>query len=217
MMVSNSMNKLKHCGSLLVCIHTWKWLSNSELVLSNIPREDQATEIELEGSYLYRAKALGVLWLAKEDVFVFHFKPTDTEFVYMKRTILKKVASLFDPLGFFAPYLIRAKILLQKVWASGTDWDEPLDPDLQSEACQWFSELTDCKQIHVPRCFCHHDCCKLTSTELHAFSDASADAYATVASARCSLHMKVKLCHETSSVQRQKLHHWNLSAFLVLN
>lgn len=96
--------------------------------------------------------------------------------------------------------------MLQKVWASGTDWDEPLNPDLQSEACQWFSELTDCKQIRVPRCFCHHDCCKLTSTELHAFSDASADAYATVASARCSLHMKVKLCHETSSVQRQKLH-----------
>jgi len=109
-------------------------------------------------------------------------------------------------------YIVRAKILLQKVWASGADWGEPFNSDLQSEACQWFSELMDCEQIRVPRCLCHRDCSELTSTELHVFSDASADAYGAVAYARCTYDSET-----LSSVGRQKSHLWNRSVFLVWN
>ena len=99
----------------LAGMHTRKWLSNSKIVLNNISREDQATKIELDGSHLYGTKTLGVLWLTKEDVFVFRFKSPDSNFVFTKQTVVKKVASLFDLLGFLAPCIVRAKILLQKV------------------------------------------------------------------------------------------------------
>lgn len=33
---------------------------------------------------------------------------------------------LFDPIGFLALHVIRAKILLQEMWASGFDWHDLL-------------------------------------------------------------------------------------------
>ena len=33
--------------------------------------------------------------------------------LYTKRNSLMKIASLFDPIGFLAPYTVRAKMLLQ--------------------------------------------------------------------------------------------------------
>jgi len=104
-----------------------KWLSNSEVVLSHIPAEEQATEMKIEETELHGAKTLGILWLARDHVFTFHFKPVDDDFVYTKRNVLKKVVSLFDPLGFLSPYIIRVKILLQMMWSCGLDWDEQLD------------------------------------------------------------------------------------------
>ena len=104
-----------------------KWLPNSEVVLSHIPAEDQATEMKIEETELHGAKTLGILLLARDDVFTFHFKPVDDDFVYTKRNVLTKVALLFDPLGFLLPYTIRAKILLQMMWSCGLDWDEQLD------------------------------------------------------------------------------------------
>ena len=82
-------------------MYTRKWLSNSENVLNKIPMDDRATEIEIEGTDLHGAKTLGILWLAREDVFTFQFKPFSDSFTYTKRNVLKKIASLFDPLGFY--------------------------------------------------------------------------------------------------------------------
>lgn len=174
---------------------TRKWLSNSEEVLCNIPCEDQATEVEIDGGQLYGTKTLGVLWLAQQDVFTFRFKPPKSDFVYTKRTVLQKVAALFDPLGFLAPYIIRAKILLQKLWASGADWDDPLGAELRAEACQWFTELADIERIYVPRCLRLCNAAELISSELHVFADASGDAYGTVAYVRCTYKTGEISCH----------------------
>lgn len=100
---------------------TRKWLSNSEAVLCNIPFEDRAAEAEIDGGQLYGSKTLGVLWLSQSDMFTFRFNPVVTDAVFTKRIFLQKVARLFDPLGFLAPYVVRAKILLQKVWTSGVN------------------------------------------------------------------------------------------------
>ena len=165
-------------------MHARKWLSNSDEVLKNVPPEDQVTEMEIEGDHMYGAKTLGVIWLAHEDVFTFRFKPVEDGFVCSKRNVLKKVASLFDPLGFLAPYIVRAKILLQKMWSCGLDWDQPLDFELKAEVMEWFSELVDISRIQVPRCIRLQNE-TLLSMSLHVFADASTDAYAAVAYARC--------------------------------
>ena len=97
---------------------------------------------------MYGTKTLGVLWLAEQDVFTFRFKAAETDVVFTKRTFLQKVAKVFDPLGFLAPYVVR--VLLQKVWASGTEWDEQLNTELHEQACHWFAELSTV--AHVLRC-----------------------------------------------------------------
>ena len=54
-----------------------------------------------------------------------------------KRGILSAASSVFDPLGFAAPYVIRGKLIIQEMmdqlWRGQIDWDEELpDEILQS-------------------------------------------------------------------------------------
>ena len=104
--------------------------------------------------------------------------PPDEKLQLTKRNFLRKIAMLFDPTGFLAPYVIRAKILLQEMWISGLDWDDPLDPSQARQAKKWFEELTELSDVRVPRCL------QLTShvetVTLHTFTDASRDAYGAV-------------------------------------
>ena len=107
-------------------MHARKWLSNSKQVLEKIPEEDRAAEVDLDKGSLPSVKTLGVLWLAKEDVFTYKVNPPKDDYPLTKRNFLCKVAMLFDPMGFLAPSVIRAKILLQEMWTSKLDWDDPL-------------------------------------------------------------------------------------------
>ena len=82
-------------------MHARKWLSNSEVVLKKIPSGDRALEVDLDKGNLPSLKTLGVLWLAKEDIFTFKAGAPDEHFQFTKRNFLKKIATLFDPMGFF--------------------------------------------------------------------------------------------------------------------
>ena len=80
----------------------------------------------------------GVWWLASQDVFVFKEKAPDEKMLYTKRNYLRKIATLFDPIGLLAPFTIRAKILLQEMWTSGVEWDDELTEPIVSDARTWF-------------------------------------------------------------------------------
>ena len=64
---------------------------------------------------------------------------TEQEYEWTKRNFLSKIATLFDPLGLLAPFLIRAKMLMQEVWIHGLDWDEKLSQELSSKVTKWFN------------------------------------------------------------------------------
>ena len=106
-----------------VGMHTHKWLSNSSAVMDKIPIQDKAFKLENSS---FSAKTLGVLWKAAEDNFTFNSKEIDQISKFTKREFLKRIATLFDPLGFLSPYTVRAKILMQEIWLAGIDWDDPL-------------------------------------------------------------------------------------------
>ena len=160
-----------------------KWLSNSPEVLTVIPQELRAFEIDLNYNALPLTKTLGVLWSAQEDVFSFHVATPVVEDVLTKRSILGRVAAVFDPLGLASPFIVRAKILIQDLWSMGLGWDEPITREISVRVKEWFSELEELKEIKVPRSLREPNVEK--SSSVHTFVDASKDAYGAVSYLRC--------------------------------
>ena len=44
-------------------------------------------------------------------------------------------------MGFLAPFVVQAKLLMQQEWVQAFDWDEPPTDELQEAWTQWFAEL----------------------------------------------------------------------------
>ena len=55
-------------------MHARKWLSNSKVVMEKVPKEDRASQIDVDSAQLASVKALGLLWSATTETFA--FKPT---------------------------------------------------------------------------------------------------------------------------------------------
>lgn len=155
-----------------------KWLSNSTEVLEGIPPQDRAKSVNLETGHFPLIKTLGVQWIASEDNFQFKSPDITCYSEISKRTVLKRIASIFDPIGFAAPYIIRGKILLQNIWISGCDWDEPLDTDLQCKIRDWLDEMPELDSLRLPRCLQFTQDTELST--IHTFVDASTEAYGAV-------------------------------------
>ena len=173
-----------HLSALLskAGMHARKWLSNSSKVLGKIPLEDRKTEVDLDCSQLPCAKNLGVWWRADTDVFTFKEDIPEEDTTYTKM----KIANLFDPIGFLAPYTIRAKMLLQDMWTASIDWDDELTELLSISARAWFDELYQLQQIQVPRCLWYEGTIMMS---LHMFVDASENG--AVVYARCKMETRV--------------------------
>ena len=87
---------------------------------------------------------------------------------------------MFDVLGWFSPTVIKAKILLQKLWVHKIDWDDIVPRDVLEIWRRWRSELQSLSNKCLPRCYFPKGVQKF-STQLHGFCDASEHAYAAVA------------------------------------
>ena len=158
------------------CMTPRKWVSNSTAVLEPISADDQATQIDLSASELTSVKTLGVCWNAQDDVFTFNHQPPDIDNrAITKRYLLSKVVTVFDPLGFLSPFVVRAKMLrvLQECWPAGSGWDEPLPDDIQAKARLWFAEVAELSNVKVQR----YLIASAASVVFHTFCDASTTAY----------------------------------------
>ena len=140
-----------------------KWCSNRTEVLEEIPQEDRAIGVLFEDSELPSVKTLGIHWNASDDVYTFIVKEINLS-LYMKRGLLSRTATLFDPLQFLAPYIIRGKMVLQEAWLRGLEWAK---------------QLPEAPQVKIPHCYRHHEEA-VEDVSLHTFVDASRLAYAAV-------------------------------------
>ena len=159
-------------------MHARKWLSNSSAVLEKIPAEDILGQLTLDQDPLPSVKTLGVLWKAELDQFSFNATQPPEASQVTKRGFLKKIATIFDPLGFLSPFTIRARILLQEMWIAGTEWDQACEEDQAGQACDWFAELSQLTEISVPRCLQLSQ--EIELSRLHVFCDASEHAFGAV-------------------------------------
>ena len=139
-------------------------------------------------------KVLGIAWNNQTDTFSFkvktglmqHTSKEDCSNKHQpsltKREILSRIARIYDPIGFAAAFLIRAKIGMQQLWESGYEWDQ----ELPSEICQkWsdlFIELEQLNELTFPRCLTPESTLGLPM--LCIFSDASRKAFGACAYVR---------------------------------
>ena len=151
-----------------------KWASNSVDVLEHIPKADRLETLTVSDGER-KTKALGITWLAAQDVFTFEltFGPVTT-----KRQLLRTVASVFDPLGFVTPVVVTGRILLQEVWLQGRAWDDRLETEHEERASKWIEELQQLKDLKIRRALLQGE--SQTHIEMHTFVDASAKAYGAV-------------------------------------
>ena len=118
--------------------------------------------------------------MAEKDTFTFLSNNVHDDFNYTKRNFLKKISTLFDPLGLLAPFTIRSKLLMQETWRAGIDWDEKVPGAIEQNMKKWFQELQILNHIKVDRCLRKNEKHIETNISIHSYwmhSDASEVAY----------------------------------------
>ena len=159
-----------------------EWMSNSAEFLNMIPECDKVHDENV--------KVLGVRWNPKGDTLTITAPSMQIlNAVDTKRKLLQAVAMIFDPLGYFSPKIVAAKLLLQKLWINGIDWDEPLS---SQHLCQWKAvaiELEKISPITIPRFIGINEITEETSYYLLCFCDASKVAFSTTIYLRTSNHV----------------------------
>lgn len=138
--VQGGIQLYKELDSLWVIagIQARKWVSNSLEVVAATPEADRATELSITAGQEPVVKTLGVSWNITEDTFTISAANISTELPVTKRNVLRKVATVFDPLGFVGPFVIKAKILLQELWARGYAWDDVIHDEIASRIGSWY-------------------------------------------------------------------------------
>lgn len=144
-----------------------KWSSNLPQLLNNLVTAD----LDDAGDEKSLLKTLGIAYDAVSDEISFPIKSFG-ECPKTKAELLSEISSLFDPIGWIGPVVVKAKLEMKN--ARKLKWNEEL-PDIVSESWQEFrSKLPSLGLLKIPR---HAFVTNSVSVTLHGFSDASLNAY----------------------------------------
>ena len=163
-----------------------KWISNSRAVLQSVPADLISEKVkDFESEDLPIERALGLKLDIESDSFVFKTKALkageEEEEVKTRRKALSVTLTVFDPMGLISPFILKAKLLVQKFCAFRLGWDEPI-PKLEAELfAEWRKSLPLLERLKISRCYKSKQLGKIVKIQLHFFSDASAEAYGAVA------------------------------------
>lgn len=155
-----------------------KFITNNTKVLATIPKQERAEgandlDMALGGHKVERD--LGVQWCISSDKFQFRVMVKDHPFT--RRGVLSTVASIFDPLAFVAPLILKGKQILQRMCQDKVGWDEPLPDDLRPRWEAWLQDLHNLSKVEIPRHYIPLTAKEVQQYELHHFSDASVSGY----------------------------------------
>ena len=159
-----------------------KFICNERDVLETVPEEERSKDVKtLDLNYddLPIERALGVHWCVESDTFGFRILVKDKPLT--RRGILSIVSSIYDPLGFAAPFTLIAKKLLQDLCREERlGWDDQLPDCYLRRWEKWRNELPSLERLSFPRCVKPPDFREVKSRQLHIFSDASSIGYGSV-------------------------------------
>ena len=98
------------------------------------------------------AKVLGLSWNAVKDIVSVKIKRNQNVAAFTKRTILRSVAEVWDPLGILVGVALVGRIIFQAVVRMKLNWNEEIhDMELAEKWKNWLLELKQCEHICVPR------------------------------------------------------------------
>ncbi|GFQ83066.1 integrase catalytic domain-containing protein [Trichonephila clavata] len=153
------------------CFHLYKWSANSEELLKDVPTENKEFLFNENDELV---KTLGLSWRPREDTFMYRMNLQEVPVTITKRTALSFISKLYDPLGLLQPIIIKAKMMIQKIWLLKIDWDQNLPRQEIENFQRYVAELHQLKDLKIPRCILLKDS---VAVQLTGFADASAQAY----------------------------------------
>ena len=157
-----------------------KWSSSEAAVLEHIdPNLRDQQPLRTFSETAEYTKTLGVEWNSTHDHFRLVITELPSQKELTKRSLTSDIAKVFDVFGWIAPVIVKAKILLQRLWEERVQWDDPVPEFLHQMWFQWRSELPLLMEKLIPRCY-HPKDVRIAFKQLHGFSDASEQAYAGV-------------------------------------
>lgn len=123
---------------------------------------------------------LGLLWDSKQDtlqVNVDTLKPLPSKIT--KRCILSVAQTVFDPIGFTSPVMLKPKLILRELWNSNLGWDECVGDEVSYRFLDWMDQLRFLDDAKIPRWVLNTTDTGKGKWSVHTFCDASELAYAT--------------------------------------
>ena len=97
--------------------------------------------MDIQRRSLPTVKTLGVSLEVHSDSFTFHLARPPEIKQFTKIVLASLEARVFAPLQVLCPFIIQAKILMQKLWVRGISWHEDLPDDLSEAWQKWFPQL----------------------------------------------------------------------------
>ena len=121
-----------------------KFVSNSRQLMALIPVSERAETmryVDLNFDDLPSERALGIKWNTDADTLQFMTNATFDSHNIDRRGVLSAIASLYDPLGCIAPFILIGKLILQQMCKENVNWDDPLPNHLKPKWEKWLQEL----------------------------------------------------------------------------
>ena len=158
-----------------------KWICNNDVITRSIPEQDRSeAKSKTFEAEPHTSSLLCMQWNVDNDTLeVCRGADKEVPNKITHRAVLSFVASVFDPLGLFAPFTMRMRILLKTIWAkSGQQWDDKSEEEDAQQFLDWVKELAELKNMPLERRYFDK---RYKKMDLHIFSDASLESMCIVA------------------------------------
>ncbi|XP_061767094.1 uncharacterized protein LOC133559382 isoform X3 [Nerophis ophidion] len=142
-----------------------------KLRLHKFVSNNKEQDLALEEPHVERA--LEVQRCIEADEFQFRVKVKDNPLT--RRGVLSTVASVYDPLGFVAPFILIGKQILQALCKDKVNWDDDLPDHILPRWEAWLRDLPKLAALKIPRSYSQD--INVVQYELQTFSDASLEGY----------------------------------------
>ena len=130
---------------------------------------------QLEKPKRQSEKVLGLVWNIDTDTFGYKISMQDKPL--SKRGMLSELSSVYDPLGFVAPFLLHGRKIIQILSQQELGWDEIVSDEVVKDWVEWKSKLPALENLRISRCIKSVGFGKIMRSSIHHFSDASEGGY----------------------------------------